>query len=95
MKEFAFDGQNVAYGYNWKDENTFQFDFGDFLSATKGEFFVACEYHKKEDEFSFSLWLEDGKKDSVETVFTDFPKESVIAFMRELMNEENTVRDGR
>ena len=56
-----FRGKKIDYFYDWIDNVTFRFDFGDgvFIDKDGDSYFIHVEYHKDTDEFIFEFWYED------------------------------------
>lgn len=61
---FNFRGQEISYQWNWLDDDTFVFQFGDgeFHDAD-GDFFIHFEYHVTDNEWIIEVWWEDDNID--------------------------------
>ena len=52
MGKFNFRGREITYSYEWLDDDTFVFQFGDGeFQDEDGDYFIHFEYHVKDNEW--------------------------------------------
>ena len=52
MGKFNFRGKEIGYSYEWLDDDTFVFQFGDGeFQDEDGDYFIHFEYHVKDNEW--------------------------------------------
>ena len=52
MGKFNFRGRKITYSYEWLDDDTFVFQFGDGeFQDEDGDYFIHFEYHVKDNEW--------------------------------------------
>lgn len=61
IRKFNFREKEISYSYEWFDEDTFGFDFGDgdFTDSEDMDYFIRLEYHVSDDEWIAEIWWED------------------------------------
>ena len=86
--KFIFRDRRTRYDYNWIDNNTFTFCFGDgeFVDKMGDDYFVLVEYHADENAFKFEIWYKYQVIPANEFYITESEKADVIKFMNRLMD---------
>lgn len=91
---FNFRGQEISYQWNWLDNNTFIFQFGDgeFIDL-ESEYFIHFEYHTEDNEWIIEIWWEDDSinvneldKCDADKYITEKEIEKVKEFIKQFMD---------
>lgn len=94
-KPFIFRGKETSYDYEWNDDTTFTFDFGDgdedFVDDDGDEYFIHCQYCADQncdhcDPFYFGIWWEHDSTEADDFFITAEEKEEIKQFMISLMD---------
>ena len=57
MGKFKFREKEIAYSYEWLDDDTFVFQFGDGeFQDENGDYFIHFEYHVKDNEWVIEVF---------------------------------------
>ena len=94
LEKFLFRGQMVSYMYNWSDEDTYGFDFGDgeFKDSEGLDYFIHLEYHVADDEWIVEVFWEASAEalgfEGSDEYLTEEEKEEVIAYAKQFIEEE-------
>lgn len=94
MNKFDFRGRKISYQWNWLDDDTFIFQFGDGeFEDLEGDYFIHFEYHVADDEWLITIWREDDNinineldKCDADEYITETEIEEVKKIARRLMN---------
>ena len=92
---FLFREQMVTFAYNWLDDDTFGFDFGDgdFVDSEGKDYFIHLEYHVADEEWITEIFWDDNAAvlgfEGSGQYLTDQEQEEMIAFAKTFIPEED------
>ncbi len=94
LGRFDFRGNQITYDWEWLDDDTFVFQFGDGeFQDEDGEYFIHFEYHVKDNEWIVEVfWDADvaviGNINNADNYITVKEMEQVIKFAGQLQMQK-------
>lgn len=86
-RKFVFRGKEMYYDYEWSDNDTMSFFFGDgwFVDDDGDDYFINVEYLADVDKFTFEAMYEHDCCFVTKDHLSESEKEEIKKFIRELV----------